>query len=151
MYILDFITFISNYISSFSPTRLWCIYDMFGMRSIFILINTGIVAFSIPNILEQHECNPDKDSYIKSLFLENKRRMRIASVFLIIFSILTVLVYLSLWSALENQKLCTAIHDSTSTPSNVIFVCTLPVLNISTFIAAYIAFKGKIYCMKHKK
>jgi len=132
-----------------SSRRIWCFYEQFGLRVIIMLVNGGIAAFAIPNILDQSECKPDRDSYIKSLFERKHRWMKINSCLMLFFALVTILTYLAIWNAFFNQDVCKSVKVISGNPER--FVGFLVFANIFTIFIAVFALGQKIFCMKHKQ
>jgi hypothetical protein len=151
-FLQDFFSFILDHgVKMFSAIQIWCLYDAMGLRSFFALINTVVIAFSIPNILEKPECKIDKSSYIKSLFIEKLRIVRASSAILIALAAFTALIYFSLWTTLANQKICILMKETLELQKYGIYIYLLILLNVLTLITAYIAFNNKLFCIKHKQ
>jgi len=132
-----------------SSHRIWCFYEQFGLRVIIMLVNGGIVAFAIPNILDQSECKPDRDSYIKSLFERKHRWMKINSRAMLFLAIVTILTYLAIWNAVFDQDVCRSVKVISGNPER--FSRFLAVTNFLTIFTAVFALNQKIFCMKHKQ
>ncbi|OEO26871.1 hypothetical protein AX279_08745 [Pseudomonas sp. J237] len=114
-----------------------------------MLVNTGIIAFALPNILDQSECKLDRDSYIKSLFEKKRRWMKRNSYAMLFFATVTTLTYVAIWNAVSNQSICNTVTIKPDSP--VRFAGFLATTNILTMIIALVALNQKIFCMKHKQ
>ncbi|WP_203009210.1 hypothetical protein [Pseudomonas paraversuta] len=148
--IASYFDFMSSQLSLFvNPYRIWCFYEQFGLRTIIILVNSGIVAFALPNILDQSECKLDRDAYIKSLFERRHLWMIRNSWAMLIFSTFTVLTYLAIWSAVSDYNICNAKIVRPDSPAR--FSGFLAVTNILAIVIATFALSQKIFCMKHKQ
>lgn len=132
-----------------TPHRIWCFYEQFGLRAIIMLVNTGIIAFALPNILDKSECKLDRDAYIKSLFEKTHRRMKTNSYAMLFFALVTILTYLAIWNALSNQNICDTTIIRPDNPER--FSGFLAITNILTIFIAIFALNQKIFCMKHKQ
>ena len=150
-FFLDLGSFVSVYFSKIgSPLGIWCLYDVIGLRAIFLLISSALIAFSIPNFLNDSVCNPDKDSYIKVMFAEKKKKMKIQSAFVVFFSVLTIFFYLLSWAAFGSQHLCATMQASDDFHKYGVYVWSLPMLNILTIFVGYFAIRNQMYCDMYK-
>lgn len=148
--ITSYLSFMSNQLSGLAtPHRIWCFYEQFGLRTIIMLVNTGIIAFALPNILDQSECKLDRDSYIKSLFEKKRRWMKRNSYVMLFFATITILTYLAIWNAVSNQNICNSVTIKPDSPER--FSGFLATMNILTILIAIFALNQKIFCMKHKQ
>lgn len=131
------------------PLHIWCFYEKFGLRTIMMLVSSGIVAFALPNILDQSECKTDKDAYIKSLFERKHKWMRINSALMLAAALITILTYVTIWNSLLGQEICTPLIVRSNGPER--FSYSLALANISSLVIAIAALNQKIFCMKHKQ
>lgn len=139
----------SQILELMTPLRIWCFYEQFGLRTIMMLVNTGIIAFALPNILDQSECKLDRDSYIKSLYESRHCRMKCSSWVMLALALMTILTYLSIWNGLSNQHVCAPFVIRSGGPER--FAGFLALINILTLAVAIFALQQKIFCMKHKQ
>ncbi|MCE0913014.1 hypothetical protein [Pseudomonas sp. NMI760_13] len=146
----SYLTFIATQFCELAdPLRIWCFYEKFGLRTIMMLVSSGIVAFALPNILDQSECKADKDAYIKSLFAKKHKRMRVNSALMLIAALITILTYVAIWNSLLGQEICTPLIVRPDGPER--FSYSLALANISSLAIAIVALNQKIFCMKHKQ
>lgn len=132
-----------------TPLRAWCFYEHFGLRVIMMLVSTGIIAFAVPNILDQSECKLERDSYIKSLFEKKHYWMKINSGAVIFLALITILTYLAIWNAVSGQDICKSAKPRIDNPERFSFV--LIIANLLTISLAIVTLSQKIFCLKHKQ
>lgn len=147
---VSYLNFMGAGLSSLATLlRIWCFYEEFGLRTMMTLINSGLVAFAIPNILDQSECKIDRDSYIKSLFERKHLWMKINSFAMLVLVLFTILTYLAIWNTVSNMDICKFSQSSANNSER--FAPFLAVTNILAMFFAYFSLSQKLFCLKHKQ